>query len=75
MHPGFRGGRVVSFGSTDQQPGHPQSGVSREQGSGRLTADSSLTVVGIGDRADGRGCADLGQSLGVPNGKVLGGFN
>ena len=38
--------------TTDQQPRHPNRGVSRKQESGRLPAPDTLTVVGIAHGAD-----------------------
>jgi hypothetical protein len=41
--------------TTDQQPGHPNRGVSRKQESGHLPVADILTVVGVADRAGGAG--------------------
>lgn len=54
--------------TTDQQPGHPNRGVSRKQESGHLPAPAILTVVAVAAK---RG-AEVGVVVVVDAGAVLG---
>ena len=54
----------TSWRTTDQQPGHPNHGVSRQQESGRQEAPDSLTVVGVADGSDRGRDAGVGEVVG-----------
>lgn len=47
-------GGAATWWTTDQQPGHPDLGVSRKQESGHQAAITILTVVAIADRSHRR---------------------
>src|SRR5215218_3125295 len=60
--------------TTDQQPGHPNRGVSRKQESGHLPVADILTVVAAADRSGGGCNAGVGEALCEPQRGVLGTF-
>ena len=61
--------------TTDQQPGHPNRGVSRKQESGRLPAPDTLTVEGIADRPDRAAMPASAQAFTELHRGVLAGLN
>lgn len=62
---------AAAWWTTDQQPGHPNLGVSRKQESGHQAATIILTVESIPDRADRGHQAGQGQGFPEPHRRVL----